>query len=163
MSKVYIGIDNGVSGTIAVVGDDVETIFMHTPTKVEQNYTKAKQSIRRVDADGFLEVLKKYNPKDVVAIMERPLVNPSRFTSTLSAIRCFEAELVLLESLQIKHLFIDSKEWQRKLLPKGIKGSEELKKASLDIGNRLFPQFEDVKHGDRDSLLMAEWARRNNL
>ena len=63
----------------------------------------------------------------------------------------------------MKHIYVDSKEWQKVMLPKGVKGSEELKKSSLDIGNRLFPQFEENKHKDRDSLLMAEWARRNNL
>lgn len=48
------------------------------------------------------------------------------------------------------------------LLPKGISG-EELKKASLDIGGRLFPQFKEYNHPDRDSLLIAEYARRKNL
>lgn len=163
MSKIYIGIDNGVSGTIAVVGDDVETVFMKTPTKKEQNYTKEKQSITRLDATTFVEFLKQYEPNDVVVVMERPLVNPTMFKTTLCAIRCFEAELTLIESLKLKHMYIDSKEWQKSLLPKGVKGSDELKKASLDIGNRLFPQFEEMKHNDRDALLIAEWARRNNL
>ena len=51
---------------------------------------------------------------------------------------------------------------QKDMLPKGCKG-EELKKASLDIGNRLFPSFKTVKHPDRDGLLIAEWARRKGL
>lgn len=48
------------------------------------------------------------------------------------------------------------------LLPKGCSG-EELKKASLDIGNRLFPQFDNIKHPDRDGILIAEYARRNHF
>jgi hypothetical protein len=48
------------------------------------------------------------------------------------------------------------------MLPKGVAG-EELKKASLDIGNRLFPMFTEFKHPDRDGLLIAEYARRQNL
>ena len=163
MSKIYIGIDNGVSGTIGVVGDNVETTFIKTPVKKEQNYTKTKDFISRLDSVAFMEFLSNYDPNDVVVIMERPLVNPTMFKTTLSAIRCFEAELTLIESLKIKHIYVDSKEWQKVMLPKGVKGSEELKKASLDIGNRLFPQFEEHKHKDRDGLLMAEWARRNNL
>ena len=163
MSKIYIGIDNGVSGTIAIIGDDIETVFMKTPTKKEQNYTKEKQSITRLDANAFMDLLKTYDPNDVTVIMERPLVNPTMFKTTLCAIRCFEAQLILIESLKMKHIYIDSKEWQKALLPKGVKGSDELKKASLDIGNRLFPQFVEYKHGDRDSLLIAEWARLNNL
>ena len=69
----------------------------------------------------------------------------------------------MLEIMGLKHMFIDSKEWQKALLPKGIKGSDEQKKASFDIGNRLFPQFEDFKHKDRDGLLIAEYGRRKNL
>ena len=60
-------------------------------------------------------------------------------------------------------MYVDSKDWQKVLLPKGTKGSDELKKASLDIGNRLFPQFADNKHKDRDGILIAEYGRRLNL
>ena len=94
--------------------------------------------------------------------MERALVNPSRFASTASALRCHEAELIMIEVMGIRHMFVDSKEWQKELLPKGCSG-EELKKASLDIGNRLFPQFDNIKHPDRDGILIAEYARRNHF
>ena len=90
------------------------------------------------------------------------MVNPTRFKATTSALRCFEAELVIIEYLGLRHIFIDSKEWQKELLPKGCSGND-LKKASLDIGNRLFPMFEKFKHPDRDGLLIAEYGRRKNL
>jgi N-acetylglucosamine kinase-like BadF-type ATPase len=42
--KYYLGIDNGTSGTIALVdGDGVVSFFMETPVKIEQSYTKTKQ------------------------------------------------------------------------------------------------------------------------
>ena len=163
MSKIYIGIDNGTSGTISVVGDDVEPIFMKVPIKVEQNYTKSRQDVTRLDAKALRELLEGYNANDVTIIMERPMINPTLFKASISAARCFEAELVVIELLQMRHMYVDSKDWQRLLLPKGTKGTNELKKASLDIGNRLFPQFEEHKHKDRDSLLMAEYGRRLNL
>jgi hypothetical protein len=59
-------------------------------------------------------------------------------------------------------IYVDSKDWQKEMLPKGTQG-EELKKASLDISNRLFPMYADFKHPDRDGLLIAEYARRKNL
>lgn len=163
MSKIYIGIDNGTSGTISVLGEDIEPIFMKVPIKVEQNYTKSKQDVTRLDAKAFRELLEVYNTNDVTIIMERPMINPTLFKASISAARCFEAELVVIELLQLRHMYVDSKDWQRLLLPKGTKGTNELKKASLDIGNRLFPQFEEHKHKDRDSLLMAEYGRRLNL
>ncbi|MDA3809619.1 MAG: hypothetical protein PF518_04730 [Spirochaetaceae bacterium] len=93
------------------------------------------------------------------------MVNPTRFTATLSAIRCLEATIIAFEMYDIPYQYCDSKQWQKELLPAGIKGTPELKKASADIGCRLFPEHEELiqKHGDADGLLIAEWARRMNL
>lgn len=162
MSKVYVGIDNGISGTIGIVGEGIDAVFVKTPVKKEQDYTKAKKIITRLDYSKFMELFSGMNKNDVCVVMERVMVNPTRFAATASALRCHEAELIMIELLGCKHMFIDSKEWQKAMLPKGCSG-EELKKASLDIGNRLFPQFEGVKHPDRDGLLIAEYARRKNL
>lgn len=162
MSKIWVGIDNGVSGTIGIVGEGIEPIFVKTPVKKEQDYTKAKKIITRLDYSKFMELFSGLNKNDICVVMERVMVNPQRFAATVSALRCHEAELIMIELLGCKHMFIDSKEWQKAMLPKGCTG-DELKKASLDIGNRLFPQFEDVKHPDRDGLLIAEYARRKNL
>lgn len=162
MSKIYAGIDNGISGTIGIVGEGIDPMFVKTPVKKEQDYTKDKKIITRLDYSKFMELFSGLNKNDICVVMERPLVNPQRFVATASALRCHEAELIMIELLGCKHMFIDSKEWQKAMLPKGCSG-EELKKASLDIGNRLFPQFEGVKHTDRDGLLIAEYARRKNL
>ena len=156
--KVYIGIDNGVSGTIAILTDN-ETIFVKTPVKKEQDYTKAKKIITRVDVSALKELLEPFT-NDAFILLERPLVNPNRFAATASALRCHEAELTVIEMLGIPFQFIDSKEWQKALLPKGC---DDTKKASLDIGNRLFPQFREFKHPDRDALLIAEYAKRRNF
>ena len=162
MSKIFVGIDNGVTATIGIVGDGIETRNLHTPVKKEQNYTKKKDNITRLEAKAFAEIFNQYDPNDVTVVMERPMVNPTRFKATTSALRCFEAELVIIEYLGLRLIYVDSKDWQREMLPKGVSG-DDLKKASLDIGNRLFPQFKDFKHPDRDGLLIAEYARRKNL
>ena len=156
--KAYIGIDNGVSGTIAILtGND--TIFVKTPVKKEQDYTKAKKIVTRVDVYELKELLAPF-ANDAFILLERPLVNPKMFAATASALRCHEAELTVIEMLGIPFQFIDSKEWQKVLLPKGC---DDTKKASLDIGNRLFPQFREFKHPDRDALLIAEYAKRRNF
>jgi hypothetical protein len=67
-----------------------------------------------------------------------------------------EATEIVLEELQIPYQFIDSKEWQKVLLPSGLKG-DQLKKAALDVAKRLFPKQEIV---NADSLLIAEYCRR---
>lgn len=161
--RYYIGLDNGVTGTIGILGDGIQPQIYHTPVKKEQNYTKKKDNVTRLDAKGFVDILGQFDAQDVMVVIERPMVNPTRFKATTSALRCFEAELTLIEHLGLAHCYVDSKDWQRILLPKGIKGSDEQKKASKDIGKRLFPMLAGFKHTDFDGILIAEFARRSNL
>ena len=163
--KLYIGIDNGTSGTIGFIYNN-ESVFVKTPVRKEQNYTKKKGNISRIVveqlADIFADVIGKYDTENALCLIERPMVNPTRFKATISAIRALEATLIVLEWMGVPHAYIDSKEWQKELLPIGIKGSPELKRASMDIGIRLFPQHKELieKHKDADGMLIAEFARR---
>lgn len=157
--------DNG-KGTTGVINEEggVE-LFCVTPTIFGQDYTKAKKNITRINVPALYDLLQPYAPGEglvVKALVERCMVNPTRFAQSISSARMMEAQITVLESLKIPYQFIDSKEWQKALLPKGIKGSAELKKASLDIGKRLFPDH-IIKHNDCDAILIAEYGRRNNL
>lgn len=159
--KTYIGIDNGVSGTIAVIKDG-SVSFGKTPVVKVQDYTKRKKMISRLNVLEFDLILSGVEPNNAIAVIERPLVNPGRLLATESALRCHEAMLILIERRGIPYMFVDSRDWQREMLPKGCTG-DDLKLMSKEIGNRLFPKFADVKHPDRDALLIAEWARRSSL
>lgn len=171
MNKIYIGIDNGTSGSIGVVGPGIELFF--TPaTKQTLAYTSSKAGKTiRIDHPEFRKQIKyvldfaEENKAQVMVLFERPMVNATRFTATKSALRCFESELICIEELEIPYEVIDSKKWQKLLLPAGLKKSEALKFASLEIGSRLFPKFKDEfkKQKDADGMLIAEWARRGQL
>lgn len=163
--NVFIGIDNGVTGSIGIINssNNNQVIdFIETPVFSEQNYTKTKANITRIDTKQLLQLLTPYaNNENCIAYLERPMVNPGRFKATVSALRALEATLCVLENLNIAHLYIDSKEWQKALLPVGCHG-EELKRASIDIGCRLFPMHKDSikKHKDADGILIAEYCRQ---
>ena len=160
--KTYIGIDNGVTGSIFIIKESGCEYF-NTPTIVEQSYTKGKQSISRVNFPFLCSIFEGISGKSI-AVIERPMVNPGRFKATLSAVRCLEATLIALERFGIGVQYIYSKEWQKEFLPKESK-KEELKKVSCDIACRLYPQFKEdiIKHKDGDAVLIAEYARRKNL
>jgi len=167
MKKIFVGIDNGVTGSIGVISPK-NSYFLKIPVKKEQNYTKAKGNISRIDFPKLLEILdnikslsKENDFKDIMVLLERPMVNPNRFKASTSALRALESVLISLEMYSLPFAYIDSKEWQRNLLPKGVKGSPELKKASFDIGKRLFPEFTDTikKQKDADGILIAEYCR----
>jgi hypothetical protein len=82
------------------------------------------------------------------------------FKATVSGVRALEAVLIVVEELGYPVSYIDSKEWQKELLP-GSKG-KHLKKDSLLIGNKLFPEIQDFKHPDRDGLLIAVYSKQKD-
>lgn len=160
---VYIGFDNGVTSQgIGVITYDRVASLYPLPVKKEASYTKEEKFITRVNHKELVKLLKAIrgnfpkNEKFSVAI-ERPMVNSRRFNATLSAIRCLEATIIALEMTGFNFSYIDSKEWQRVLLPQDIKGSDELKKASLEVGKKLYPHLAIKK--DADGILIAEYLR----
>lgn len=180
---VYIGIDNGTTGTIGWVGESVHPTIVETPVREEQSYTKSSKKTTRIDHERLTTLLKEiigeHDPSEVLVVMERPFtgsfikgkngedknIGRGGFVANISAARAFEVTLVLVEQAKLPHEIVDSKQWQNVLLPTGIKGSDERKRASMDIGLRLFPDQEKIirKHKDADGLLIAEWARREKL
>jgi hypothetical protein len=161
--NVAIGIDNGVSGAIAVIVDN-NIHYMPTPKFSQQNYTKKKGNISRIDFSKLYEFLRPYSLKQdqnsVMCLIERPMVNPGRFQATISALRALECTLNVVELLNIPYAYIDSKEWQKKFLPQGVKG-DDTKKYSVDIGKRFFPHFtkEIEKQKDADAFLIAKYCQ----
>jgi len=172
MNKTYIGIDNGITGAVGIIKYTGDLTHFKMPVKKELNYTKTKAYISRINSNLLETVLYTFlvkntctfslNISNTLVIIERPMVNPMRFKASVSAIRALEATLVIIEKFTLPYQYIDSKEWQRELLPKGLK-KEELKKASLDVGNRLFPSLKDTFKEDADAILIAEYARRKKL
>jgi len=165
---VYVGIDNGVSGSIGIIKQGKsQMLFM--PTRSELSYTKAKRNITRIDWWALRQLLMEFLPlgkiedeRVVRVFLERPMVNPMRFQATASALRAMEATLVVLEMFKLPLQYVDSRQWQKAMLPNGLKGADQLKKASRDIGCRMFPHLSKIidKQGDADGLLIAEAARR---
>lgn len=157
VQRAYIGIDNGISGSVGIIYEDGTYEFFKTPTNKAQDYTKAKQEVTRIKPKELADLFKYVGPGSQV-LMERPMVNPKMFKNSMSAMRCYEATITILETLNLPYSVIDSKEWQKLLLPIGCAG-EELKKASLDVGNRKFPDTKLIKHPDCDGMMIAEYCR----
>lgn len=161
--KIYIGIDNGVSGTIGMTNGSKQKFF-HTPVFKSLSYQKTKvKYINRVNVVELQHILQSASERMCYAVIERPFVNPKMFNASISAVRALEATLIVLEILKIPFQYIDSKSWQKEMLPKGLKGRDDLKMASRDIIQRMFPSVDLKGFDDGDGLLMAEWARRHSL
>lgn len=162
MDRYFLGIDNGTTSTVGIIKkSDTETsaYSFKMPTKKTQKQTIKGGTITRIDVKVLFDVLRKHIPKGAIVscTMERPMVNPGRFNNTVSAVRALEAVTIVLESLKIPFEIVDSKSWQKKLLPKEAKG-EQLKVESLKLGEQLYPNRTVKGHPDADGLLLAHFC-----
>ena len=157
-----IGIDNGVTGSVAIIRTDGSVVFDSMPVKKCLSYTKTKaQWIHRIDVVKLREILTTgFSSTDMKVYLERPMINPRRWKASMSAVRALEATLIVLEDLRLPYEYIDSKAWQKELLPHGVH-KDNLKTASKEVAIRLFPSVDLAKRDDGDGLLIAEFGRRN--
>lgn len=153
--KTIVGIDNGPSGSIGIIGVADEGVFFGMmPTRESLHYGKRGTKSSRLDRQALTSILMRL-PEDAMVFVERPFTG--QFVKTaISAARFYEATIICLEDLSLGYQTIDSKEWQRHVLG-DVKGSAELKKASKLRGIEMYPKFADrIKdHGDADGLLIA--------
>lgn len=162
--KLWIGIDNGATGSIGAIGEDGTYHLVPVPVREELNYTKTKQFITRIDHHelrnhlSYLLHLFSANGKTVVGV-ERPFTQQFLTAAVRNALRSYEATVVSLEILGLPYHTVDSKAWQKLYLPAGLKGSAQLKKASLTRGRQWYPAIEDEKLKDFDGLLIARYMK----
>lgn len=158
MIKNFIGLDNGVSGSIGIISETWVS-YSHVPTVKQLSYTKAKQFITRIDVPALFNRLQVFQPESTFCLMERPMLNPTRWKASISAARALESTLNVLELLKIPYAYIDSKEWQKALLPSGLE-KQELKFASLNVGERLYPSIDLSDFDDCDGILLAHYCKQ---
>ena len=153
--QTIIGIDNGTTGTIAIyVGKELVN-FILTPAFVQQSYTHEINNISRIDVREMVALFSKYSINSF-AVLERPMSDPTRYNSSMIALRAYEATLIALELCGIKSLTIDSKRWQRHYL-KGSSGAG-LKHDCAKLAIKLYPQYTELieNHGDADAIFIAK-------
>ncbi len=158
MSNIVIGVDNGATGSVGIMPGDGTAIYYSMPTKEAVHYTKAGKVVTRVDVQALTLELEQYR-NQAFAYIERPFTGSAMMINTaLLAARAHEAVMIALEGLGIGYTTIDSREWQRAMLP-GVKGSPELKKASRLRGIQLYPHLQHYieLQGDADGLLIAHY------
>lgn len=150
---IVIGIDNGSSGSVAILGENVGPQFFAVPTQESMHYGKTRAgTTQRLDRAALKRAI---NYGNAQVFIERPYTGKF-LNATLPAHRFFEATICTLEDLGLGFQVIDSRDWQSAFFP-NVKGSADLKKASRLRGIELYPQLKDAitKQGDADGLLIA--------
>lgn len=153
--KTWIGIDNGVSGSIGVLSEANAPQFIHAREYTRKN--PKKKSALEVDPFALLILLQNLRPNGIV--LERPYRGAYR-TTEISAATFDGVVRTVMELYSLPFIQVDSREWQKPLL--GTVPAGETKRASAAKGMLRWPslkeQIED--HGDADGLWMAAYAMR---
>lgn len=169
--RAVLFFDNGTTGTVGwIYGSSYANHDMiEVPIKKRASFHKDPRSTTVIDVEKLKGTIRGWMeqanliPKDVIAYRERPMINPKRWQASMSASRADEAETIMLEQLGIKYKYVDSKAWQRHVLPSSGKSgttSDMLKAESMDIGLKEFKDHPGIvqcirKHGDADGILGA--------
>ncbi len=161
-NKKYIGIDIGLDGAFSVIQNDklIESKIM--PTFV------SSKNKRDFDILSIVLFLEKHS--DALAILEKVHAMPLLGTvQSFNLGKAFGILLGILSVLKMKYHIVHAKRWQKEMF--SDINYKDTKQASAIIASRLFPDSSFLaterskkKHsGLTDSVLIAEWARRQNI
>ncbi len=164
----YLGVDNGVSGGIALV--DAEGVLRFSCSMPIQKTRKGNE-INVMELcraiDQFHSQSRRWGDTNITVVIEEPGGSKSAKAATSMA-GAFHATRALVEHMRFKLVRITPQQWQKPML-KCKTG--DTKPVALQLASSLWPGA-DFKRtiacrtadmGIVDAALIAEWARRNNL
>lgn len=191
MSTWILGIDNGITGSIALMDPSGKVVF-HAPVPVykERKWTKPKlaklktktkvvyDEITMIDVVTLQRMLVKYTStiSDIHCFLERPAISYAAAWSmktSISAAMSWAYVVHVLKQLQIPRTDVDSKDWQKQLIPEATgeqnkeymktlkKGDRNklLKEAAYDLAKTLYPALNSKDKGAGDSICICEYGR----
>lgn len=157
MSQWILGIDNGVTGSVALMNPQGKVVYYGpVPVYKERKWTKPKKEklktkvktvydeITMIDVDSLQRILVKYTStiSDIHCFLERPAISYAAAWSmktSISAAMSWAYVVYVLNKLKIPRTDIDSKEWQHQLIPEasGEKNKEYMKNLKKGERNKL--------------------------
>jgi hypothetical protein len=163
---IYLGIDPGLSGAVASIGDTGEVQIVDTPIlkvgKKNEMNTKAASAILRSmrTTNGSISWSTSASYSHVICAIER--VHAFRgqgVTSVWNFAKNYGQWLGILAALGISHELVTPQAWKRVMMD----GMPKEKDASIQRVHQLFPEADVTlkkHHGRADALLIAEYIRR---
>ena len=157
---VYVGIDPGFTGAIAMLGGG-------NPPDVEDLRVIGEKTTKRLDAVWLYHVLKRIRCEhrargdQAVAVIERAQTMPGQGIASASRyVSTYAVAIAMCEVNQIPTRTVSPGVWK---VGMGLRGLG--KESSRELALRLFPscrtQLSRKKdHNRAEALLLAEWARR---
>lgn len=171
--KIYVGIDIGKSGAIAVMHDDKIVTYSMPKIANELDYHQLNILIRDFKNDAY-----SIQGKDLYIVFEKlgVIFGSGKSTAFSMGHQSGAVEMACVAN-DIPYTKVRAVDWQKQMfqgvetINKTGKSSKDTKAMALVAIKRIFPDLK-LTFGDRaskphdgliDAVLMAEYARRNNL
>jgi hypothetical protein len=164
VSRIYIGIDNGLTGGLVALSDYPGPLIESWPMPIQ-----SKNKGNEVNAEFVWAFLDKWDRAYITVILETPGKHSPGAQALCSMWDSFGAIRGVLESRGIRHHRIAPQTWQKAMLGKVEKG--QTKPAALARARQLWPDEKWLAtprstkphEGQIDAALIAEYGRRNNI
>lgn len=164
MSRVIIGIDNGLTGGLVALSDHPGPPIACMPMP-----TRGKAKGNEVDAEAVWDFICRHRDNDITVILETPGKHSPGVQALCSMWDSYGAIRGVLESRGIRHHRITPQMWQKVMLPGCAKG--DTKPAALARARQLWPaeswlaspRCNKPHDGMIDASLIAEYGRIKNL
>ena len=156
---LYVGIDPGVTGAIAVLDDSDGEMWIYSLSEVD---------IGRTIGATFLDITYDERPnREVLVVIEKPQIMVKNVSLTAKQFQQFGEILGALSALKIPHETVTPQKWQKAVLPTLPKGRDKVKKATREWAIARWPKT-DWKRTERsrtiwqdacDAAAMAAYAK----
>jgi len=174
MTTTYIGIDNGISGAIAILSPDNNVTLQLMPV-----YKTGTLSF--IDELAVYDILNSFKIKEenVHIIFEQGQKNPIFGTKgNFSNGYSFGVIHTILKIVKVPFTLVNPQTWQKVMFKdirgmknKSNKNGKTTKDASIEVCKRLYPEQSLIPikrskkphDGLADALLMATYGKRENL
>jgi hypothetical protein len=164
---IYAGIDLGINGGLAFIGEVAGSIPFGIQRPIYQHTGKRKE----LDVSNLRLQLASNAPSIVleltVIVEELSYHQPSQAAMRSQALS-YGKLVGMLETRCIKFIPVQAQKWQKEMLGKIPAGTT--KRAALGLARRLWPSESFILPGCKvpsdgcvDAALLAEYGRRNNL
>lgn len=147
---IYIGIDPGQEGGIAVLDGNTNQVWVYSMPDGPTELANCLFTIKEYQTNGHLAAL------EAVHAMPKQGVS-SAFTFGMG----YGMLQGTLAAYKIPFIFVTPQKWQKAVFDSAKRG--DTKARSLDLARRLFPQIDLHRkgdHGKSDALLIALWLKK---
>jgi len=155
--KVYVGIDPGLSGAVAIISNDI--VIKDTPTITVK---AGKKNKRHYEVAGMVATLSDLPDSTVVALEKIHSMPGQGVASTFSTGEGYGLWRGIITALGLPLVLVTPQAWKKAMMNGMGKDKEADRLRAIEMFPKLYEQLKRKSdHNRADALLIAEYLRRD--